>query len=827
MAEPVTIRSVVDAPEGLDYASLRAEGVALVQALSGAVWTDYNAHDPGVTILEQLCYALTELGYRSRFSLADLLCDEHGRIDPRRHALFVARRNLVCNPVTQNDYRRLLIDRVAAVRNVWLDPLPGQPRGLYRIRVYAPGLDPCSDLPEANPEGLLERVRAVYLRHRGLCEDLGEQPTLLREQPAELGARVTIADDADPDEVMASILFSVGELLAPEPKRRSLAECLAAGLTPDMIFSGPLLREGFIADDELQAKAESVPISEVAGVIADLPSVVGVRDVALAVGRVIHERGEVPVGRDEILVLQTQCPAPRGRPTIQLYRKRGVACSVDCRRVDRLTRQLWQQQRQRYPLREQYRELLGVPRGQARDLSAYTSIQDQFPNTYGINAYGLPADASAPRRGQAKQLKGYLLPFEQLLADFFAQLAHVRDLYSIDPALEQTYWSKSLCGSVPNVEPLLDGGCGPSSRYQRGLEALVASTDPVLERRDRQGSFLLALHGERLDPADVYVGVDLPRVEAERLLAAKFELLELLVESSRDRGRGFDYAAREPGDSVAGMTIKSRIQLGMPSIAAPSLADRLDELALEVIPSSGTPTLGRLLGRHAEHIQTTFEPVEGPDDPDPLDEPEPSEGQGWLRAQTITAEFLAAGRSLANYRFGSLRGDEGVVLVCRVPESDRWCFVGRYRDSAAAGRGARAMVEQINELDRRSQQLFVIEHILLRDASEPDFAANLPPSSKVEPGAPLRFEYGGALTAVIASSRVDEAGFRRFASEVIRSNAPAHLSTRCRFLDPAGLVRFEELYWPWRRALAGSGDLPATSRRLRDYLADRRGGEGE
>ena len=41
-----------------DYEQLRREAIAHVQALSGNTWTDYNLHDPGVTILEQLCMPL-------------------------------------------------------------------------------------------------------------------------------------------------------------------------------------------------------------------------------------------------------------------------------------------------------------------------------------------------------------------------------------------------------------------------------------------------------------------------------------------------------------------------------------------------------------------------------------------------------------------------------------------------------------------------------------------------------------------------------------------------------------------------------------------------
>jgi hypothetical protein len=45
----------------IDYEALRAEGMRLLGRLAGAQWTDFNAHDPGVTILEQLCYAITDL----------------------------------------------------------------------------------------------------------------------------------------------------------------------------------------------------------------------------------------------------------------------------------------------------------------------------------------------------------------------------------------------------------------------------------------------------------------------------------------------------------------------------------------------------------------------------------------------------------------------------------------------------------------------------------------------------------------------------------------------------------------------------------------------
>src|SRR5438477_4898224 len=44
---------------------LRQEGIQRIQQLASATWTDHNLHDPGITVLETLCYALTEAGLQA------------------------------------------------------------------------------------------------------------------------------------------------------------------------------------------------------------------------------------------------------------------------------------------------------------------------------------------------------------------------------------------------------------------------------------------------------------------------------------------------------------------------------------------------------------------------------------------------------------------------------------------------------------------------------------------------------------------------------------------------------------------------------------------
>lgn len=110
--EHISIRKDAELPLTQDYYRLRGEGIALIQQLGSRLWTDYNLHDPGITFLEALCYAITDLGYRSSFGVADLLAEfPNGDFVADDQAFFGARQILSTAPWTLNDYRKLLIDR--------------------------------------------------------------------------------------------------------------------------------------------------------------------------------------------------------------------------------------------------------------------------------------------------------------------------------------------------------------------------------------------------------------------------------------------------------------------------------------------------------------------------------------------------------------------------------------------------------------------------------------------------------------------------------------------------------------------------------------------
>jgi hypothetical protein len=144
----------------LDYAALRESGMRKIRELAAATWTDHNVHDPGITLLEAFCYAMTELGFRIQLDVADLLRSGEAHAPA---ALVPAHRVLPAAPVTPDDLRRLLLDNplvADALINLdsegevrfYEDPLADPPFS------YNPGGPP--PLPLARPRGLFEVMTA-------------------------------------------------------------------------------------------------------------------------------------------------------------------------------------------------------------------------------------------------------------------------------------------------------------------------------------------------------------------------------------------------------------------------------------------------------------------------------------------------------------------------------------------------------------------------------------------------------------------------------------------------------------------------------------------
>ena len=74
----------------MDFDGLRKEAIDATQQSSGKRWTDYNLHDPGVTILEQFSFVLTDIAYRTNIGIEELLFHDNNVNVEKRNAFLPA-----------------------------------------------------------------------------------------------------------------------------------------------------------------------------------------------------------------------------------------------------------------------------------------------------------------------------------------------------------------------------------------------------------------------------------------------------------------------------------------------------------------------------------------------------------------------------------------------------------------------------------------------------------------------------------------------------------------------------------------------------------------
>lgn len=121
MPEPISLIKSNPLLPAQDFVALRRQGIKSIERLSSETWTDYNLSDPGITILEAVCYAITDLSYRTGFDVKDILARQEGDEDTWKQIFYTARQILHNSALTITDYRKLILD-TPGVRNAWLAP---------------------------------------------------------------------------------------------------------------------------------------------------------------------------------------------------------------------------------------------------------------------------------------------------------------------------------------------------------------------------------------------------------------------------------------------------------------------------------------------------------------------------------------------------------------------------------------------------------------------------------------------------------------------------------------------------------------------------------
>ncbi|BDD10022.1 hypothetical protein FUAX_24540 [Fulvitalea axinellae] len=525
MQEPVTLEKKLKYSESMDFGKLMREGLDLAQQLSGKIWTDFNAHDPGYTILEQLVYALTDLGYRTSFDVGDLLFFGEDRPEniARENALFDAQTILTTGPVTVEDYRKMFIDRIPEISNIWFEPRK-KPAGTYDIFIQTR-----RNLFENRKGKVAEKVRKLYMRNRNLCEDIGTV-TVLKEYPVGIEAEIEVGSWVNVEMLLAKLLFELEDFLNPGVEFHTLDD-----LSRKEAFDGPKPVHGFIRSRDLHEKSALINIPALEQKLLSQEDIRSLRKFEVLLDQ--YERAKdkvVKVPSDSFSALDVDLTLSR----IKVYSE-GVRYPVDIGATKRSFRLMKAQKQKAFEIRRVFEKNDKFKTKNLDGLQRYDSIQNLFPQIYGVGPEGVPGKASADRKSRAAQLKAYLYFFEQLMANHLAQLANLKHFFSLNENLKKTYFTQ-LPESIPDLDVVLKSGLKEISRK---VEDTANPEESFYDRRNRALDHLLARFGEDSRTFSSVLYKDKPETAIRR----KSELLKIYPELSKYRSRAYNYGLEPTG----------------------------------------------------------------------------------------------------------------------------------------------------------------------------------------------------------------------------------------------------------------------------------------
>jgi hypothetical protein len=563
----------------LDYAALRRDGIAELERLTDGQWTDFNRHDPGITILEAICYGLTDLGYRIFHPVPDLLAD--GGADASRD-LYTPAQILTGAAVTITDLRKVVLD-VAGVRNVWIEPVtepapplwrePGPDKlntltaaaiapahaeavplaGLYRVSIERSGLE------DRNPGPLLREVAERLHAHRALCQDF-EQIRVLPALPVTVTASVEIAATANSEAVLLAIYRRIDAYISPSFAFKTLTQLMAAGSAADAPFDGPALERGFLDSTAVERaqRRKTLNTSDILRELMAIPEVRVVRSVAIA------RRGTSP-GEAWSLAVDDPNSTPVFDYTASVISlcKGPRTVTVDKAAVDKAFARDFAQARRYEKLPDAERDF-SLPAGVDRKVASYFPLAEEFPRAYGVGRGTLPASATNARKAQANQLRGYLALFDQVLANDLAQLAHARDLLSFTDDGSTSLFSQ-VVETDPDRPPLYTAAFSAER-----LQALNEPAGPAdgLRRRHDFLNHLLARFGEELGEKPDKTPDTAPQAWSDELLAVKRDFLRQLPKLSGGRGTGVNCLNPEAKYLETPLAQRIRLKLGLSDVNA-------------------------------------------------------------------------------------------------------------------------------------------------------------------------------------------------------------------------------------------------------------------
>jgi hypothetical protein len=817
---PPFIERPAENPYQDDFKSLRKYGIALLQDLSAQHWTDFNLHDPGVTMLELLCHGLTDLAYRTGFDVADYLSDKHDQLDYHDQALFPAQDIFPSAVVTNVDMCKLIYDQITEVDDVWITTPEHNstlelssglliinlklhesiiPNSLHDKNLSSDHLDSHDkDLINKKAE-LKQRVLKLLAKHRSLCQDIVDikiVPTCAYS----LAGEIEIDSEYDSANLFANIYFECAKEISSDAKIRRYADVFAQDVSWEELLTGPATEHGYLEEHAFyDMKNDCIDVVKLIKLIRKIPGVKQVKKISF-----IDQNGQhfssINSSDDNFPVLKL----PQNEEFIQslklVYRKtieQNVEhdLSAQIRPKNQFQREYFADIRlllRKFEFeysafrnnQDHVSDHLPLPKGKSRPLYEYKSIGEHSPAIYGINHFGVPKSYPAAVRASAMQLKAYLFPFEQLMANYLQSLYEIRELHSLDQTLQESYATQYLGDKeIPNIKDLYT-----HSVSIQELKILLRSFDDYVDRKDRLLDSMLAMY------ADIFPNKNFLKyyVYEQDEVAKKFILirqktwyLQHLCQLSRDRAYGFNtFLPYADKDNYSVLQKKVYLLIGCATQQfGRYLSSAFSKRKLKVLS-------------HAKYKETLFIAQNFSTNIDQKKLRELTKRNQATASKLnqpphtmLSKELLCAGIYLENYRL--LKADDTTSWLCFLDHDEVLPLIRLPDDDALEY--AYQLHAYLVELNLELEGFHLVEHVLLRQRSKQDTSHDL---DKVA-------DYAHQLSIVLPmfTGRFSSPDCRSWIESVICKNLPAHVLPKFYWLSPELLFDFEQTLQKWHKAL--------------------------
>ncbi len=729
-----------------EYEDLYLEGVELLQKLSGAKWTDYNEHDPGVTILENIAYTMTGLSYKANLHIKDILTESKGeKLVSGDNGFFIPSEILTTTPITLNDFRKVFISNIKNVKNVWIKPQDGShfdPKknkqknlnGLYEMFVEMTHYDKDPTKLSNEKEKITTEIQSLFQANRNLGEDL-YKITILDPFELRMKLHLTMERNADGEELLANIYYKINDYLAHQIKFHSLWELDEEKRNINSIFNGPYLKNGFIQDSELFEKRDFIKFSEVLRLIISEEDVISVEYLNLTYIKNGIEQPAIFV-KDKFLIPENTTPVlvlPKTKESL-VIRDGEIEFNPDIHLLRNQYSYIVAKSHGSFRSVSQFQNTIKIPGGTNLGISSYYPIREQFPALYGIGHYGLPDKLPTSRYAQANQLKAYLLPFDQLLKNFLAQLTSIYAIYDPKSSDIQSYFYKNL-EDMPNLVELIKSnedveGKDEIEQWKKTLESLNAQFDTrAIERLSQVADNLLARFSEvfpvnalRKIHMDSY-GKQQQNPDFEKdLLQYKRKFITNYGELSYNRSKGYDHTQHfdRNKDSKVGLernkvpaiVQKAGILMGIHNFEMRSLSKVIYDSGIRVIPKKDEDS----------RSQEEFVEISYSQEKIDLEEIDISERKEVRLRDTFNYEGYSGtifnnvfkkGVLEENYHIEQSKKKKNSYYIKYAKSEDENTIVHISNSEAEAKLVVKNTIEGLIEISKKSEGIHLIEHLLL------------------------------------------------------------------------------------------------------------------